>query len=167
MTARRAVNTNRQGAGFELMIMDDLDAHGFSTLRSSGSRGVADVIAFGPGDGDVETLLIQAKISDATIPPAERESLWNLARRAGCVPVTASRVNGKPLYRELTGTGPKEWVPFTPRRFCGAVLRGLRGDAPAVCDLPPRHRGNHEAGEYWWGNFHPGEDDLKYRIAKV
>ena len=142
--ARKEKNWVRAGAEFELMIMDDLHVYGFITQRSSGSRGAADVIAFGPGEGRPELLLIQAKMSEETIPPAERRSLLDLARRSGGVPVTASRLGGAPVYRELTGQGPKEWIPFRPRRTWDDTLRGIRGiPLDRHCELPPRHRGRH------------------------
>ena len=119
MTARKAVNTNRQGANFELQIMHDLRRYGYTTLRSSGSKGTVDVVAVGDG----HSLWIQAKITNPLISPAERLAVWDLALRAGGIPVVAHRDNGTVLYRELRGTGPKDWVPFEPylsnRALCG------------------------------------------------
>lgn len=110
MTARRAKNTNRQGANFELQIMHDLQRRGYDALRSSGSRGKADVVAF----GDKHILVIQAKITNPVIPPAERAAVRALANRADAVPLVAYRNNGKVLYRELLGDGPKEFREFEP-----------------------------------------------------
>lgn len=119
MSPRRAKNTNRQGANFELMIMADLNRHGYTTLRSSGSHGAVDVVAV----GDHHTLWIQAKISKPVIPPAERNALWDVVSRAGGLPIVAYRVPGAVLYRELIGVKPKEWEMFTPavsqRAVCG------------------------------------------------
>ena len=110
--ARKAVNTNRQGANFELMIMADLERHGYLVHRSSGSRGAVDVMAV----GEQYTLVVQAKISKATIAPAERAAVLDLAGRMGptAVPLTATRVKGAPAYRLLTGPGPKDWMPWEP-----------------------------------------------------
>lgn len=111
--ARRAKNTNRQGANFELAIMADLTEHGYDALRSSGSRGAVDVVAFGDG----EVVLVQAKISEPVIPPAERRAVLSLALRAMAVPLVAWRDKGVIRYRELTGPGPKEWAHWTPTTY--------------------------------------------------
>lgn len=120
--ARRAVNTNRQGANFELKIMHDLQRYGYLALRSSGSRGAVDVVAI----GDLTTLVIQAKISKPVISPAERRAVLALAGRMGpsAVPLVAYRVGGKVGYRLLTGPGPKDWTLWEPEPLryavCGA-----------------------------------------------
>lgn len=111
MTARRAKNTNRQGANFELQIMHDLQRRGYDALRSSGSRGKVDVVAV----GDNHILMIQAKITNPVISPAERRAVRAMARRADAVPLVAYRINGVVMYRELTGDGPKEFEVFYPQ----------------------------------------------------
>jgi Holliday junction resolvase len=110
MAARKAQNTNRQGANFELQIMADLDRYGYTTMRSSGSRGAVDVVAV----GDHETLWIQAKITNPMISPAERRAVFDLTTRARGTAIVAHRDSGTVLYRRLIGIGPKDWVPFTP-----------------------------------------------------
>lgn len=135
MAARKAQNTNRQGANFELQIMHDLDRYGYTTMRSSGSRGAVDVVAV----GDSHTLWIQAKISQPVIPPKERDAVWDLATRAGGLPVVAYRIGGSVAYRELTGTGPKEFEVFYPalsnRAPCGVCghRRGLHVQKKFEC----------------------------------
>lgn len=120
-TRRRAVNTNRQGANFELAVMAELEKFGYTCLRSSGSRGAVDVVAV-PAEGRRYdwVIFIQAKISKAIIPPAERVALMGLALRAGALPVVAYKGEegrSRPiLFRELTGPGPfefREWTPTT------------------------------------------------------
>jgi hypothetical protein len=118
---RRARNTNRQGAGFELMIMRDLTRYGYIAHRSSGSRGAVDVVAVGAET----TLWIQAKITATVIPPEERRSVIDLAERVGAsaIPMSAYRDRGVVRYRFLTGYGPADWLPWEPEplRFalCG------------------------------------------------
>lgn len=109
---RRAVNTNRQGANFELQIMKDLTRYGYIAHRSSGSHGAVDVVAV----GDQDTLVIQAKISAAVIPPAERVAVLALADRMGpsAVPMCAYRVAGKVRYRVLTGPAPRNFILWEP-----------------------------------------------------
>jgi Holliday junction resolvase len=99
---RLAKNTNRQGANFELRIMADLTRHGYIAHRSSGSHGAVDVVAI----GELSTLWIQAKISQATIPLKERQAVLALVTRAGAsaAPLTASRTPG----------GVADWLPWEP-----------------------------------------------------
>ena len=133
MTARKAKNTNRQGANFELQIMHDLQRRGYDALRSSGSRGKADVVAF----GDNHILVIQAKITNPVIPPAERAAVRALANRAAAVPLVAYRDNGKVLYRELLGDGPKEFREFRPLTHsdvrCSKCTFGFRLHGYTAC----------------------------------
>lgn len=108
MTARRAKNTNRQGANFELQIMAHLKQRGYDVLRSSGSRGAVDVVAI----GDRHILMVQAKITNPVISPAERKAVRAIAARADAVPLVAYRDNGKVLFRQLLGDGPKAFESF-------------------------------------------------------
>lgn len=128
MSPRRARNTNRQGANFELQVMHDLagspdgthPGYGYSALRSSGSRGAVDVVAVGPDEGHDNWLwtdslvFIQCKISNPVIAPYEREAVIGMAKRAGAVPVVAYKVDGRIEYRRLTGPGPKDWTYWFP-----------------------------------------------------
>jgi hypothetical protein len=131
VTARKAKNTNRQGANFELQIMHHLAERGYDVLRSSGSRGKIDVVAV----GDVHTLWIQAKVSNPLISPAERRAVIGVARRAdiawwrdrltlaNAVPLVSYRIKGQVCFRELLGYGPKEWAlweaPTLANAMCG------------------------------------------------
>jgi len=122
-----ARNTNRQGANFELRVMADLEEHGYTCLRSSGSRGAVDVVAVTATDwwpkdeSDCSNLLfIQCKITNPVISPKERMAVQDLALRAGALPLVAhwakhedtGRVGVK--YRQLTGPGPKDWAHWVP-----------------------------------------------------
>jgi hypothetical protein len=138
-----ARNTNRQGANFELTVMHYLDGcacevslkapkhqgwrgFGYDSARSSGSRGKVDVFSIGtPSDrwlkwGRPTVLLIQCKITNPLISPADRRALRDLAERAGALPLvaysgkdaTTGRV--RPHFRLLTGLGPHDWVPWEP-----------------------------------------------------
>lgn len=69
-------------------------------------------------------LFIQCKITAtplrSPLSPAERMNLMDLALRAGALPLTASKaldaVTGRvrPHFRQLTGPGPKDWLPWEP-----------------------------------------------------
>ena len=123
-----ARNTTRQGANFELKVMHDLEEHGYTCLRSSGSRGAVDVIGVTAIDRwfkdehDCSNLLfIQCKITNPVISPAERMAVQDLALRAGALPVVAhwavDETTGlkRVHYRQLTGPGPKDWAHWAPR----------------------------------------------------
>jgi len=145
VTARRAVNTNRQGANFELTVMHDLERYGYTTLRSSGSRGAVDVIGFARD----EVLLIQCKISDPLLPPKERKAVNALALHLPqvAVPLVAYRDRGTVCYRLLTGTGPKDWMPWNPEPT-----------RQAVCSCE-HVRGIHSGDTgCWWGDELTGLD---------
>jgi Holliday junction resolvase len=122
-----ARNTTRQGANFELKVMHDLEEHGYTCLRSSGSRGAVDVVAVVPllgprwlAEPSEKLLFIQCKITNPVIPPAERLAVQDLALRAGALPLVAfqetDRVTRRVFikYRQLTGPGPKDWVHWAP-----------------------------------------------------
>lgn len=134
-----ARNTTRQGAGFELDVMHYLagtlperwgPGFGYDCLRSSGSRGAVDVVAVGSTDTTdhwnrmygIEPLLlfIQCKITNPVIPPADRLKVQDLALRAGALPLVAFKAKDettgrvRPHFRQLTGPGPKDWLPWEP-----------------------------------------------------
>lgn len=121
--ARRAVNTARQGAQFEREVMADLESHGYIAMRSAASKGAVDVVAWPPLNareypGLTVTrplVLIQCKLSDPVIPPAERRAVLEIkARSAEAVAVVSHRVDGTIHYRELLGEGPKDWRYWFP-----------------------------------------------------
>jgi hypothetical protein len=134
-----ARNTNRQGAGFELTVMHDLDGcqdrpepcknpqhkgytgHGYTSMRSSGSRGAVDVVAVPALGARYDFILfVQCKITNPRISPAERLAVQDLALRAGALPLVAhwaaDQTTGlmRVHYRQLTGPGPKDWAHWAP-----------------------------------------------------
>lgn len=120
-----ARNTNRQGANFELDVMKHLDAFGYTSLRSSGSRGAVDIVSVAPlhehwAPFATPPLFIQCKITNPLISPAERLAVQDLALRAGAVPLVASKAVDRVTrrayiyFRQLTGPGPKDWTPWAP-----------------------------------------------------
>lgn len=124
-----ARNTTRQGANFELKVMHALEEHGYTCLRSSGSRGAVDVVAIGGRPYELSEafsglserlLFIQCKITNPVIPPYERWAVQSLSMRAGAVPLVAHWAADKDTklmrvhYRQLTGPGSKDWVHWAP-----------------------------------------------------
>lgn len=108
------------GTTAEHQVRDDLtNRFGYAVIRSGGSLGAADLAALGYG----EVLLVQVKrVSTdhpgvAAMSPTERRDLLALAARCAMGrPILALRRKGKrePIYRLLTGYGPKDWQPFEP-----------------------------------------------------
>lgn len=129
-TRRRAVNTAAQGRDLELAVMALLNRTGWQCMRSAGSKGVADVVAIptGVSAGRTPWLLVQCKLTNTVLPPAERLALTTLAVPARALPLSASRADQghgtRVQYRkdtgmwvvfwELTGPGPFERQPWTP-----------------------------------------------------
>jgi hypothetical protein len=103
-----------------------LAEHGWTGMRSAGSKGVADVVAI-PRRPIRPWLLVQCKLTNPQIPPAERLGLTLLAVGARALPLVASRGDRGEgtrieyntghamwvVFRELTGPGPKEWRPWS------------------------------------------------------
>lgn len=119
------------GRQFEYKVRNALASDGYETIRAAGSKGKVDLVAFKqiPIGPDVirmtvwdtathfrHLLFVQAKRRDGNIGPADRAELLRLARIAGALPIVAHQpVPRKPIqYRRLTGTGPKDWQPWTP-----------------------------------------------------
>ena len=97
------------GRRFEWQVRDDLQTDGYEIIRSAGSKGKIDVLAFKP----YQILAIQCKRSGRAAP-AERAELIRLARLLTAVPIIARHQRGrsKPIYERLFGTGPQDHVPF-------------------------------------------------------
>ncbi len=99
------------GRRLEYKVRNDLRDNGYDTvLRTAGSRGAADLLAFKPR----QLLLVQVKnIRDPG--PDERKALIALARLCPdvFVPIVATRgLRGRVVYRQLTGTAPGDWQPW-------------------------------------------------------
>jgi len=131
-----ARNTNRQGADFELKVMHYLagtkpDVHGpgfgYTCLRSSGSKGAVDVVAVaepvwvGGSDYERDFLAVQCKLTDPLISPKERNAVLKWAQWAGARPLVANWAKHETTglmavhFRQLTGPGPGDWLPWEPR----------------------------------------------------
>lgn len=102
----------RGGREFEYRTIRHLTTNGYEIVRSAGSKGKIDIVAFKLG----ELLFVQCKRTSGTIPPAERAELVRLAGLVNAVPLVAHQpIPRKPIrYRALTGTGPKQWREWTP-----------------------------------------------------
>jgi hypothetical protein len=100
----------RGGADFEREVRHHLEAEGYEVIRSAGSKGKADLVAFKVG----EFLVVQCK-RNGICPPAERIEVQRLASLIpGAIPVVASRPGV--TFKRLTGPGPKDWAPWVADR---------------------------------------------------
>jgi Holliday junction resolvase len=101
------------GRRVEWAVIHDLRANGYDTIRASSSKGIADCVAIKQG----QALFVSVKRT--TMPgPKERAELVRIAAcipREG-VPIVALKPLGhaRPIYRVLTGIGPKDWEPWSP-----------------------------------------------------
>lgn len=100
------------GRRFEYKVRDALAADGYFLIRAAGSKGLIDLVAFKPG----QMLFVQAKRRDGNIGPGSRGALMDLAAMVNAIPLVAHQpLPRRPIqYRRLTGTGPKDWQPWTP-----------------------------------------------------
>jgi hypothetical protein len=95
---------------------------GYEIIRSAGSKTKVDFVAFkrwATPDGmyqAAQMLFVQVKKStNGTIPADERAELLRLAHIARAIPIVVhKRIPRGFAFRRLTGTGPKDWQPWTP-----------------------------------------------------
>ncbi len=127
-TRTRARNTARQGANLELAVMALLGRRGWTCMRSAASKGVVDVVAIPDNVLGTDWLLVQCKLTNTILPPAERIALSGLAVNARALPLVAARGDTGQgtrvqyneshgmwvVFWELTGPGPFERQPWTP-----------------------------------------------------
>lgn len=108
----------QRGARVEIAAMDALGALGYDVVRSAGSKGAADLVAW---SGNLR-LLVQAKLNRSVlVSPAERIELLRLSYRMIATPLVVYRDRdpddgrrSRLVWRRLTGPGPKEWIPYLP-----------------------------------------------------
>lgn len=103
------------GRRVEYAVIHDLEDNGYGTTRAASSKGICDVMAIKPG----QILLVNVKKTDPP-GPAERAELWRRACQLNTPqyriawPLVALGPASRVTYRELTGVGPAEWIPWTP-----------------------------------------------------
>ncbi|MEV6180145.1 restriction endonuclease [Streptomyces sp. NPDC052015] len=88
-----------RGRDLEHRVRAHLRGQGYEVLRTAGSKSKVDLVAIKPG----QVLFVQCKRTGA-LPPAEWNALWDLAQRAGAIPVLAEQLKprGRKYWR-LTG----------------------------------------------------------------
>lgn len=109
----------QQGVRVERLVILDLKANGYETVRAASSKGAADVVAIKAG----QVLIVSCKRTKMP-GPAERADLLRVADlipNVG-VPLVALKPLRQPLeYRKLHGPRASQWCQWSPD-FAGGVL---------------------------------------------
>lgn len=90
----------RKGALFENKIKSILEKNGYYVIRSAGSKGIFDLIAFPPKQSNDSVMGIQCKVSNR-IKEAERQKLLEVSEQYGIHPYLATIFNKKPILIDL------------------------------------------------------------------
>ena len=106
------MSSYHQGRRVEWEVVHDLTEAGYECTRAASSKGVADVIAFKPG----QVLLVNVKRT--RVPePAERLALLRVAAMlpGTAIPVLARKPARQPIQYHLMNAGtPRTWPTWTP-----------------------------------------------------
>jgi hypothetical protein len=105
------VSAYADGRRIEYAVTADLRENGYEIQRAASSKGVADVLAFKPGQ------VLMVSVKRTSMPgPGERADLLRVAGflPGVAVPLVALGPVAKLRYRELVGVGPKEWRAWAP-----------------------------------------------------
>lgn len=76
-----------KGANFEREVIKYLEKKGMYCIRSAGSKGKVDVIAFKNHYSDTLVYMIQCKYGNASMSKKDKIELIELAHRFGFIPV--------------------------------------------------------------------------------
>ena len=114
------MNTKAKGAKFELACKKALQAAGWTVVKSSDSKGPADVVAIRQEAGRSRVLFIECKGGSNTLGPEQWNRLCEAAEWCAATPVLADKVKGvaAPRFWQITGlkTGrlgvPQPRIPF-------------------------------------------------------
>lgn len=90
----------KKGQNFESYIKRKLEKHGYFVVRSAGSKGVFDLIAFPPDDYISKPLGIQCKTHDK-FTEHEKQRMIETAEKYGLLPVLATKFNNKVVLVNL------------------------------------------------------------------
>jgi len=98
----------QKGTQFEYLIKTKLEQKGYLIIRSAGSKGVFDLIAFSPKNWDERRLIyseyhilaIQCK-TIGRINKKQVEVLVKTAKTYGLIPMLATKLNRKPILINL------------------------------------------------------------------
>jgi len=88
------VTAYERGADFERKVKDDLMVRSWFAVRSAGSHGKVDILAY----HETYALFIQCK-KDGAFSPKEKKELLRLAKKHSAVPLLADKHCGAIRYR--------------------------------------------------------------------
>lgn len=99
--ARSAAQRYKTGTAFERATRKHLEKQGYEVIRSAGSKGTVDLVAFKQG----ECLFVQCKLTAGLITLDAWNKLVTFAGYIGALPIVAVRaaVKDDPQYYRLTG----------------------------------------------------------------
>lgn len=80
-----------KGAKFERDVIKYLEKKGMYCIRSAGSKGIADIIAFKRYMNKTFVYLIQCKFGNASMSKKDKELLMNVAYKHGFIPLYIHR----------------------------------------------------------------------------
>lgn len=94
------MSNQSRGTYLEHVVMNHLRDAGYCCIRSAGSHGAADVVAVKPG----LVLMVQAKVRLSLLGSREWTELYEMAAKAGGVPLVAHRPTPRTLaFHRLMG----------------------------------------------------------------
>jgi hypothetical protein len=106
------VSTASKGRALEHKARHELEAAGWYVIRSAGSKGTADLVAF---HASRVPAFVQCKATPGPLPPIERLALRRLALMGCGDPVHYFRSDrGVYVWRRLTDPGPADYEPWSP-----------------------------------------------------
>lgn len=128
-----------KGQAFEYIVQAQLEKRGAYVVRSSGSHGVVDLVAFWPADAGTwyESWMVQCKLY-VDLSRSEWNELYNLARTRGCVPCLATRKRRQDFVTIARLTGTRDHARAGCETWPWEVLLVMR--------LPKRVRSKRGAG---------------------
>jgi len=108
------INRYQKGARLERRVIQELEANGWFCVRSAGSKGAVDIVAF---KGD-DRLFIQAKNDGKALSLKEWNIVFELARAHAAIPLFAGNIKGKTQFLAILNKAyprkPRESSIFNP-----------------------------------------------------
>lgn len=126
----------RRGSEFELRVKREFEEAGYWVMRSSLSRGVADLLAIDLADPLTKIMIQCKRTKERGVAPAQWNQLYKVAMSTLSVPVIAAavfreadgHVIGRDLHRVMgpkrTGSRFTPWVPWELKQIDQRTMRG-------------------------------------------
>jgi Holliday junction resolvase len=105
------VSTASSGRAREHKVRHDLERHGFTVIRSAGSKGAADLVAAHPDSG---VILVQVGAASKALGPDDRERLCDWADVFCALPILARVVPRQGIEYMLVARTLTAWERWTP-----------------------------------------------------